>query len=185
MSFPECADAAIAFYREVEVLGLALLRAASRVPDLQTASQFRKLRALWPDLGIAARLRNLFKDTTGRHLIGTSDRFRSFVDAQLQLFAQSGANECAYLFACVALTLRRRGFFAMEGGAGELANLLAQSITQSGGTVRLNTPALRLAYDTRGYPTGVTLLSGETVTASRALVSNLTVWDTYGKLVGA
>jgi phytoene dehydrogenase-like protein len=77
-----------------------------------------------------------------------------------------------------------RGFFAIEGGAGELANLLAQSITRSGGTVRLNSPALRLAYDTRGYPTGVTLLSGETVTASRALVSNLTVWDTYGKLVG-
>jgi phytoene dehydrogenase-like protein len=28
------------------------------------------------------------------------------------------------------------------------------------------------------------LLSGETITASKAIVSNLTVWDTYGKLVG-
>ena len=28
------------------------------------------------------------------------------------------------------------------------------------------------------------LLSGETVAARRAIVSNLTIWDTYGKLVG-
>jgi phytoene dehydrogenase-like protein len=31
---------------------------------------------------------------------------------------------------------------------------------------------------------GVDLLSGETVTASKAIISNLTLWDTYGKLVG-
>ena len=31
---------------------------------------------------------------------------------------------------------------------------------------------------------GVDLLSGERVTATRAIVSNLTVWDTYGKLIG-
>ena len=31
---------------------------------------------------------------------------------------------------------------------------------------------------------GVDLLSGERVFAKKAIVSNLTVWDTYGKLVG-
>jgi phytoene dehydrogenase-like protein len=30
----------------------------------------------------------------------------------------------------------------------------------------------------------VDLLNGENVTASRAIVSNMTVWDTYGKLIG-
>jgi prolycopene isomerase len=50
--------------------------------------------------------------------------------------------------------------------------------------VRLNTTALRLAYDSSGRAVGVDLLSGETVEARRAIVSNLTVWDTYGKLVG-
>ena len=55
---------------------------------------------------------------------------------------------------------------------------------KSGGTIRLNTPALRLAYDSSGSLLGVHLLSGETINASRAVVSNLTVWDTYGKLVG-
>jgi phytoene dehydrogenase-like protein len=126
----------------------------------------------------------VLNDTTARHLEGTSDRFRHFIDAQLQVFAQCDSAECAYLFACVVLTLRRQGFFAIAGGAGQLADSLSHSITQTGGVVRLNTPALRLAYDSRGLPFGVTLLSGETVNASRAIVSNLTVWDTYGKLVG-
>src|SRR5207237_1563753 len=45
--------------------------------------------------------------------------------------------------------------------------------------------ALRLAFDSKGRAAGVTLLSGETIEARRAVVSNLTVWDTYGKLVGA
>jgi phytoene dehydrogenase-like protein len=44
---------------------------------------------------------------------------------------------------------------------------------------------LRLAYDTAGVAVGVDLLSGERVEVTRAVVSNLTAWDTYGKLVGA
>jgi len=61
---------------------------------------------------------------------------------------------------------------------------MAESITSSGGTVRVNSPVLRLAYDGGDRAIGVDLLSGETVLASRAIVSNMTVWDTYGKLVG-
>jgi C-3',4' desaturase CrtD len=183
-NFPECAAAALSFYREAEVIGKTLLQAINRVPDLHAARKPRQIQALWPNLFTAARLPGLLEDTTARHLEGTSERFRLFIDAQLQIFAQCGAAECAYLYACVALTLGRQGLSAIAGGAPALARLLAQSIVQSGGTVRLNTPALRLAYDQQGEPIGVTLLSGETVTAARAIVSNLTVWDTYGKLVG-
>jgi phytoene dehydrogenase-like protein len=50
--------------------------------------------------------------------------------------------------------------------------------------LRLNAPVLRLAYASDGTPMGVDLLSGERVTATRAIISNLTVWDTYGKLIG-
>ncbi|MEJ7710308.1 MAG: hypothetical protein WKF84_10690 [Pyrinomonadaceae bacterium] len=50
--------------------------------------------------------------------------------------------------------------------------------------MRLNATALRLAYTSSGVPKGVTLLSGESVAAKRAIVSNLTIWDTYGKLIG-
>src|SRR6185503_19761984 len=76
------------------------------------------------------------------------------------------------------------GFFGIRGGAAALADGLADSIRQSGGRIRLNTPVLRLSYDSTENPRGVDLLSGETVTASKAIISNLTLWDTYGKLVG-
>jgi len=74
--------------------------------------------------------------------------------------------------------------YSIAGGPAVLAERLAESIKTSGGSVRLNSPVLRLAYDESGRATGVDLLSGERVFAKRAIVSNLTVWDTYGKLVG-
>jgi phytoene dehydrogenase-like protein len=74
--------------------------------------------------------------------------------------------------------------FAIRGGSATLAVRLSDSIRASGGAVRLNAPVLRLAYDSADNAVGVDLLSGERVTASRAIASNLTLWDTYGKLVG-
>jgi prolycopene isomerase len=75
--------------------------------------------------------------------------------------------------------------YSITGGPASVAERLAESIKLSGSTLRLNSPVLRLAYDETGQQAvGVDLLSGETVFARRAIVSNLTVWDTYGKLIG-
>jgi phytoene dehydrogenase-like protein len=76
-------------------------------------------------------------------------------------------------------------FYSIAGGPASVAERLAESIKKSGGTLRLNSPVLRLAYDATGQrAVGVDLLSGETVVAQQAIVSNLTIWDTYGKLIG-
>jgi prolycopene isomerase len=76
-------------------------------------------------------------------------------------------------------------FYSIEGGPASIAEHLAESINKSGGALRLNSPVLRLAYDQTGrHAIGVDLLSGETVIARKAIVSNLTIWDTYGKLIG-
>ena len=75
-------------------------------------------------------------------------------------------------------------FYSIAGGPASLAERLAESIKVSGGKVRLDSPVLRLAYDDSGRAVGIDLLSGERVIGSRAIVSNLTIWDTYGKLVG-
>jgi len=80
--------------------------------------------------------------------------------------------------------LPRGDLYSIAGGTASLAERLAQSIKMSGGTVRLNSPVLRLSYDESGDATGVDLLSGERVFAAKAIISNLTIWDTYGKLVG-
>jgi phytoene dehydrogenase-like protein len=79
--------------------------------------------------------------------------------------------------------LSRDDLYSIDGGPASLAERLAESIKRSGGTLRLNTPVLRLAYD-EDRAVGVDLLSGEQVLAGKAIVSNMTVWDTYGKLVG-
>lgn len=183
-AFPECAVAAARFYREAIEAGDALRRAARKHPPLANASKLRRL-ALAAAEPTAARL--VFareRDAVARHLGDASTRFRRFVDAQLQMFAQSSADECPYPYGAVVLTEPLRGMHALKGGGAALAAALASAFEAHGGTLRLNAHALRLAYDSRGRAAGVELLSGETVEATRAVVSNLTVWDTYGKLIG-
>jgi phytoene dehydrogenase-like protein len=182
--FPECAAAALRFYRESGLITDAILDALRRVPDLLTAGRAKRLYAFLPKLNSAARLPKLSKQTVNERLRETSPRFQRFVELQLQCFGETALHNSAYLAACVLLNLPRRNLFAISGGAATLANRLEESIKQSGGRVRLDTPVLRLSYDPSGRATGVDLLSGESVAATRAIVSNMTVWDTYGKLIG-
>ncbi|PYS90964.1 MAG: hypothetical protein DMF64_13635 [Acidobacteria bacterium] len=183
-AFPECADAAVAFYRELAPLAAALRRSARRVPALLSATKFQRMQLLASEPRHASKLRARAGDTTSAHLTNTSPRFRRFIDAQLQLCTQTTSEECAYLFAAVALTEPLRGLYELRGGVAALTDALAAAIKQCGGTIRFDTTALRLAYDQSGHAIGVDLLSGERIEATRAIVSNLTVWDTYGKLVG-
>ena len=148
--FPECAEAATCFYRDL--------------------ANFTK-RETDSKLAIATLLSSC------------SPRFRRFVDVQLQTLAQCSSDECSYELAASALDPQRQ-FWSIEGGAQMLVDTLAKSFRQSGGTLRLNSTVLRLAYGSSGVPAGVDLLSGEQVIATRAIISNLTLWDTYGKLIG-
>ncbi|HEX8635443.1 MAG TPA: NAD(P)/FAD-dependent oxidoreductase [Pyrinomonadaceae bacterium] len=184
-AFPECAQAAINFYRELAPIADALQRSARRAPELATLGKLQRVKLLAAEARHASRILALQTHTTAAHLAAASPRFRRFVDAQLQIYAGCASDECAYLYAAVALDLPRRGLYALRGGASALARALEDSIKLSGGRVRFDTTALRLAFDAGGRVAGVELLSGESVRATRAVVSNLTVWDTYGKLVGA
>ena len=184
-TFPECADAAISFYRSIAPVSDSLSRILRRVPDAATASTLRRTTALAAAGSSAPHILTTLHHTAAQHLPqNSSERFRRFIDAQLQIFAQRTSDECAYLYAALALQIPRRGTYAIRGGASALASVLTEAVRQRGGTVRFDTTALRLAFDERGRAAGVTLLSGETVAARRAVVSNLTVWDTYGKLAG-
>lgn len=119
----------------------------------------------------------------GKTLQSCSLRFRRFIDAQLQTFAQRSSEDCHVELMRSVLNLRRDSW-QVQGGNQTLVDSLAASAKQSGATLRLDSPVLRLAYGSDGKAIGVDLLSGERVTACRAIVSNLTVWDSYGKLIG-
>jgi phytoene dehydrogenase-like protein len=123
-------------------------------------------------------------ELTTAYLSQCSPRFRSFIDVQLQTLTQCGADNLSYARAAEALTAPLRGIWAIRGGAQSLADALANSLKKSAGRLRLDSPVLRLAYGADGAPIGIDLLSGERVLAKRAIISNLTVWDTYGKLIG-
>jgi phytoene dehydrogenase-like protein len=182
--FPECADQALAFYRELNQAGTLLRQLLQQRPDLFSAAKASRTSKLLSKGKAGLKILASAGDPVAAHLSGLSFRFRRFIDAQLQTLAQGNSSEVPYLQAAIALTEMQQGIFALRGGSAELAARLAGSIGTSGGTIRLNAPVLRLAYDSRGSAVGVDLLSGETITASKAIISNLTVWDTYGKLVG-
>lgn len=183
-AFPECADAAVEFYRDLQPLAESLERAALRFPALAEASRIQRLKLMAQEARIAPRVLSGIKHTTAGMLARTSLRFRRFIDAQLQIFAQVPSDACAYLYAAVALHQPRRGMYAIRGGAAALVEALTAAIKKSGGHLRFDTTALRLSYDAGGRARGVELLSGETIEARKGIVSNLTIWDTYGKLVG-
>jgi phytoene dehydrogenase-like protein len=130
-----------------------------------------------------ASISELTNRSIGKLLERTSPRFRRFIDIQLQTFLQRSVDACSLDLAALALD-PQRGLWEIEGGAEALADSFAQSLKKSGGTLRLDSPVLRLAYGSDGSAIGVDLLSGEQVIATRAIISNLTVWDTYGKLIG-
>ncbi|MCA1630105.1 MAG: FAD-dependent oxidoreductase, partial [Acidobacteria bacterium] len=190
LAFPECADLAAEFYREMDALD-ALARALPRrsvspLPSRSIFSKFKTAARRVADEETGSRLiRTAHAETVARSLAGASPRFRRFIDSQLQLFTLRASDRCSRAEAARALTLPRRGLYAIRGGAQALADALTESIRRSGGTLRFDTTALRLAYDSAGAAVGVDLLSGETLRATRAVLSNLTAWDTYGKLVGA
>src|SRR5256714_6481289 len=132
-SFPECAEAAVAFYREATQVADALQRAARRVPALATVSKLQRMRLAASEPRLAPRILAAQGDTAARRLVGTSPRFRRFVDAQLQIFAQVPSDECAHLYAAVALAQPLPGMHAICSPAPALAAALVEAIKPSGG----------------------------------------------------
>jgi len=143
---------------------------------------FGELSRAFPEC--ADQAMGFYRDPAAEKLSATSSRFQSFIDMQLRGFLHTSIEQCSDVAASAALARARGPLYEIDGGPATVAERLAESIKRGGGTVRLNTPVLRLAFDSSGAAIGVDLLNGEQVLAKRAIVSNLTIWDTYGKLVG-
>src|SRR5262245_36648710 len=168
-AFPECAEAAVDFYSDINTMNDRPANSGRLV---------KSLRKLWTVDETAAQSK------VSALAQKTSDRFQRFIDAQLSAFANTPIDRCSIVAASRALRLPRSQLYSIEGGISSFAERLAGSIKSFGSVVRLNSPVLRLAFSESGEPIGVQLLSGETVLAKRAIISNLTIWDTFGKLVG-
>src|SRR4029453_9491565 len=181
-AFPDCAQTAVDFYELVSRSSQASsLRSSSVRSSGFLSKALKRLRpeSQLPDDLVAAETRTALSFASD-----TSPRFQRFIDAQLQAFLHTSIDRCPFLQACCALSLPRRDLYSIAGGISALADALAEAIELTGSVLCFNTPVLRLAYDDKGTAVGVDLLSGERVFAKHAIISNLTVWDTYGKLIG-
>lgn len=176
--FPECADEAIEFHRAIANL--------KKHPHFQSLTDqtrpraFKKLRSVLTGESNKAKYQEGYLEP---HLEALSFRFRRFLDIQLSVLAQTSTANSSYLYAASVLN-SAGSMFAIRGGGSALAEALAASIRKSGGKIRMDTTVLRLTPDSLDRARGVDLLNGETVQARKAVISNLTVWDTYGKLLG-
>jgi len=86
----------------------------------------------------------LLQQITPELFTDRTSRFCLFVEAQLQMFAQTSIQECTWSAAAAVLLAPQRGVFEIAGGAESLAASLSQAIRNAGGTIRLDTPVLRL-----------------------------------------
>jgi carotene isomerase len=67
------------------------------------------------------------------------------------------------------------------GGSGALVAALVRGLKRWGGELRLRCPVAQINLE-QGRATGVTLSSGQTLNAP-VVISNVSIWDTYGQLL--
>src|SRR5207244_9585881 len=96
--FPECSGAAVSFYRTLR----QVIESSAGVSHHQAG------------------------EVAAKYLTDTSFRFRSFIDAQLELFTQCVSEQCDLFPAALTLTSPQRGLWAIRGGAQTMRDALAQ-----------------------------------------------------------
>lgn len=183
-AFPAQACVAEHFWKAQEETAGIAWRFAARQPPMPPESLGDVLR-----MGLAVRpemlqlLPGLWRTVGGvLDRYGLADRrLKTFVDGQLLISAQTGADDCAWLYGAVALDFARIGAHYVEGGAWSLARTLAASFQRDGGVLLYRRWVTRIVTHA-GRAVGVETDKGERF-AARAVIANTTVWD-VARLLG-
>uniref|UniRef100_A0A7R9YTZ1 prolycopene isomerase n=1 Tax=Chlamydomonas euryale TaxID=1486919 RepID=A0A7R9YTZ1_9CHLO len=107
-----------------------------------------------------------------------------FIDAECYIFSTVAA--CATPMVTSGMVFSDRHYGGIrypKGGVGTLARKLAEGIEQAGGAILYRANATCVLFDEAGAAAGVRLSDGREF-RSRAVVSNATRWDTFGRLLG-
>lgn len=139
----------------------------------------------WVTLAKAVRLSTLPALPYLTHTISglarnASPEFRTFLDAQLLISAQTTADKANALYGSAALDLPRRGVNHVRGGIGNLAKTLADWIQENGGQVLYRQEVTKIVME-NGRAAAVRSNKGLTVEADW-LLANLTPWGLVGLL---
>src|SRR5262249_49688734 len=101
-TFPECPQQATAFYERVGKIATAWRQVLNDFPDFSINAP-RTIRMLLPGGGSVREIARAQTQTTLDQLTNTSDRFQTFIDAQLRAFIRTPLDQCALLPASIAL----------------------------------------------------------------------------------
>lgn len=185
-AFPESAVEAAGFYRALTILAHEQNLFASGDQLSVAPSRGARLKLFLSASLQRRQIKAAAQQSLASLLTNTSPRFRRFVDAQLRLLIGLASDRCSSVSAARALISQARsgGIYEICGGSIEMIKILITALREKGATVRCNAAARRFVYDARGNISGAELMTGEILSATRATISNLTVWDTYAKLVG-
>jgi len=132
----------------------------------------RALGALPDSARLLPFLRRTAGDWLASHGLDSDADFVRFIDAQLLISAQTTSREANALNAAIALDLPVAGTWSVEGGIGEVARRLADSIERAGGAVLYGKRVTRLDTINREV-LGIETTDGDALAAD-ALVANLT-----------
>ncbi|MEL6439465.1 MAG: C-3',4' desaturase CrtD [Cyanobacteria bacterium J06621_8] len=109
-------------------------------------------------------------------------RLKTFLDLQLKLYSQVGADETALLYAATALAVSQapQGLFHLEGSMQVLSDRLVEALTKHGGTLHLRHSVEQINTES-GRVTGVTVRNLKTKEtwneSAEEVVANVTAQD--------
>ena len=181
---PQGARELAAFERQL----LDLYDALKEIPTLALRADLQAIPLLLGRYGLAllkglpqlGTVRASVGDIADRHI---RDRWvRRLID--LECFLLSGLTASGTIAPEVAFMLGERTRSGVEypvGGSGAIVRALVRGLERWGGKLRLNAHVDRILVE-RGRAVGVQLQGGQTLRAP-IVISNATVWDTYGKLL--
>ncbi|KER09170.1 MAG: amine oxidase [[Candidatus Thermochlorobacteriaceae] bacterium GBChlB] len=178
--FPSEAKGIRAFYDELDKVFQII--SAFPAGSLEDIGHLTKLAFKYPKKVFNLALQT-FKSMGGeaRKFIKNEELLR-FIDIECESWALQDASATPFVNAGICLADRHHGGINYPiGSSGAIANALVDGIRKFGGKVRFAAPVDEILMK-NGSAVGVRLQNGEEHFA-KAIVSNATIWDTFGNLV--
>jgi prolycopene isomerase len=178
--FPHEREGIRKFYDELE----SVYEILNSLPagSLEDAVHLGVVGARHPLKAMALGVKTLFSmGKTARRYISDPELLR-FIDLESYSWAVQDAISTPLVNAGICLADRHHGGINYPvGGSGAIPAALVKGIEKFGGSVRYRSEVTKVIVE-NGEAVGVRLSDGTEVRA-KAVVSNATVWDTFGKLV--
>lgn len=178
--FPQEEKGIRAFYDELE----KVFRIISAFPagSLEDVGHLTRLALKHPKKVLQLAYYTLFSMGQMARRFIKNDELLRFIDIECESWALQDASATPFVNAGICLADRHHGGIRYPvGSSGAIAKALVEGIQKFGGKVRFGAPVAEILVK-NGKAIGVQLQNGE-IHYATAIVSNATIWDTFGTLV--